>query len=589
MAIVGGAAALAKAADEGVEWAQGLNRQSAGEVAGMIATEGVLNAFFEGGGRLVAKGIGRLIKGPGPQVSSQRIEQLVATGVTEKQARRLATEEARVRFKQLIASGARPSVQAAAGKALAARALAVNEKIMPNPKVGEDNVKFITKLLKDVDDGIVSKEDAVKLLYENDKFIADLISQKLADPEQAFKITKQHLDDVVKKELARYKAKFVASERLPKEYSEALQLVSTLFRKESNNLYDIATKTMGPDGVFSIQPIKKVIEGLKKENPFGEYKGTLFNKLEELGELPIGQLQQLKATLRLSKGDPDLVANSAQAGIGKIIKAIDGILDGEFSKLSLDLARGFKVLRHPKGAVDAAGKKIGGQHYTQALVPGEKESLRQGLAQWRAANKLFGEGQEQFNNVAVNTIMKKTKDKLFNSNRDILKVLVEEGNVPKLEMYLNAITPNSTLSQRIVQPGATEAIERVRGLVDGNQFRQASNLIEESGFKGILPKVSPWIDELPADDVFKVLEKDAYLKELDNFIYLSRAGTDPKLIRESVRNSVAKEWLDNTRRESLDNIGEFSPGRRYAEHAVWCGNCAQHERSHGCFPTYWSS
>ena len=215
MAIVGGAAALAKAADEGVEWAQGLNRQSAGEVAGMIATEGVLNAFFEGGGRLVAKGIGRLLKGPGPQVSSQRIEQLVATGMTRKKARRLATEEARSRFKQLIAAGARPSVQAAAGKALAARALAVNEKIMPNPRVGEDNVKFITKLLKDVDDGIVSQQDAVKLLYENDHFIANLIGQKLADPEQAFKITKQHLDDIVKTELARYEAKFVASERLP--------------------------------------------------------------------------------------------------------------------------------------------------------------------------------------------------------------------------------------------------------------------------------------------------------------------------------------------------------------------------------------
>ena len=61
MAIVGTAAGLAKALDEAVEWAQGLNRQSAGEVASSIAKTAALNATFEGGGRLLAKGIGRLI------------------------------------------------------------------------------------------------------------------------------------------------------------------------------------------------------------------------------------------------------------------------------------------------------------------------------------------------------------------------------------------------------------------------------------------------------------------------------------------------------------------------------------------------
>ena len=103
MAIVGGSAALAKAADESIEWAQGLNRQSAGEVAASIATEGVLNAVFEGAGRIVAKGIGRLIKGPGPQISAQRIDELVETRMSTRRARTVAREEALSQYRSMVA------------------------------------------------------------------------------------------------------------------------------------------------------------------------------------------------------------------------------------------------------------------------------------------------------------------------------------------------------------------------------------------------------------------------------------------------------------------------------------------------------
>ena len=51
MAVVGTTAMAVKAVDEGIEWLQGLNRQSVGEVAAAIVIEGPLNAIFEGGGR----------------------------------------------------------------------------------------------------------------------------------------------------------------------------------------------------------------------------------------------------------------------------------------------------------------------------------------------------------------------------------------------------------------------------------------------------------------------------------------------------------------------------------------------------------
>jgi hypothetical protein len=566
MAIVGGAAALAKAADESIEWAQGLNRQSAGEVAASIATEGILNAVFEGAGRIVAKGIGRLIKGPGPQISAQRIDALVETGMSTRRARTVAREEALAQYRRMVAAGARPTVQAAAGKSLAARALAVNEKIMPNPRVGEENVRFVEQMLKAVDDGVITQEEALERLFTNNKALANLISQNLADPDKAFKLSKQHLDDVVKKELDRFEAIFVPSTKLPEEYSESARLVSSLFKTESQNLYDLATRTMGAETKFSRKPITDALEELALDNPFVQYTGSLFNTLKhpDYAEMTIGQLQQLKAGLRLSAGDPELVAPAAQAGIGKLITSIDELLDGKFLELSRNLARGYKIERHPAGAVDTAGKAIGGRFHTVPLAPGEKESLRQGLGQWKEANIFYGEGQEQFNNVAVNNIIKQAKDRYFTSNLEVMRTTIDVGNAPKLQMYLDAITPTSNMAQRLVQSGATETVERVRALVDGDQFVAAQDLVFESGLSSVLPKIQGFMEKLPRNDVFRVMQKQAYLEELDNALYLSRAGTDPKMIRESVRNGLAKHWIDAKRLESQE-LGQFSP-TRFADH-----------------------
>jgi hypothetical protein len=566
MAIVGGAAALAKAADESIEWAQGLNRQSAGEVAASIATEGILNAVGEGAGRWIARGIGRLIKGPGPQISAQRIDELAETGMSTKQARRVAREEALAQYRSMVAAGARPTVQAAAGKALAARALAVNEKIMPNPRVGEENVRFTGQLLKDVDDGVITQKEALEKLFVNNKAIANLISQNLADPDKAFKLSKQHLDGVVKKELDRLEAIFVPSKKLPEEYSDSARLVSSLFKTESHNLYDLATRTMGAETTFSRKPITDALGELALDNPFVQYTGSLFDTLKnpQYAEMTVAQLQQLKAGLRLSAGDPDLVAPAAQAGIGKLITSIDELLDGQFLELSRNLARGYKLEQHPAGAVDAAGKAIGGRFYAVPLAPGEKESLRQGLGQWKEANIFYGEGQEKFNNVAVNNIVKQAKDRYFTSNLEVMRTTIDVGNAPKLQMYLDAITPTPNMAQRLVQSGATETVERVRALVDGDQFVAAQDLVAESGLSSVLPKIQGFMEQLPRNDVFRVMQKQAYLEELDNALYLSRAGTDPKMIRESIRNGLAKHWI-NEKKLASQELGQFSPAQ-FADH-----------------------
>ena len=579
MAIVGAAAGLAKAADEAAEWAQGLNRQSAGEVAAMIGTSAVTNALFEGGGRVVAKGVGRLIKGPGPEISVQRIDELAkgfeGLGVGARKARRLgrqaAREEALANMTSMIKGGARPTVEAAAGKGLSARALAIYEHLFKNPKVGEDNAKYIESVLKQVDEGILDESQAVKLLTANNSDIAQSIARSLANPDEAFDLTKQHMDDIVKKALAEYEAKFVPSAKIPDNYADNLQLAATLFKTESSNLYDLAGSTIGKAGIFDISPVIRTLNTLADDNPFVAYAGNLFTKMREVakeGGMSIGELQQLKAALRIARGDTELVSGAAQGGINKLLGSIDDLMRSKQTELARDVARGFRIEKVPapkQGLQETAfgpvfsSVKPGVAYRKVALNPSETESIRRGLAMWDESNKFFAAGQERFNNTAVNTILRSAKDKYFLSDIDVLKSIVELGNAPKLSMYLDAVTPTFGMTQKLARPGATEAIENVRRLVDANQFKAAEEFVEQSGLKGVIPKIQGFIDDLPAEDVFRVSQKKSYMQQLDDLAQLSRGGTDPQAMRLSIRDRLAKTWINQTREATTDSVGKFNP------------------------------
>ena len=576
MAIVGATAAGFKAIDEGIEWLQGRNTQSAGEVASSIAIEGVLNAVFEGGGRYVAKGIGRLFKGPGAEISAARVAEIQASaGVSEKVATKYAKAESLAVFNQMAQQGAAPTIQAATGKSLAARVLAINEKIMPNPKVGMRNVKYTEQILADFQSGALKKDEAIKLMKAEYDAVASALNVKLADPEQIFKVIQSHLDDIVKVELEAFEKAFVPATGAPAQYVEGVKLAANLFRAESGAAYDLAEKQIGKGVLFDLKPLTDTVARLGEENRFISYSGSLFDEIEKAAKgvgvdgekiapgLGLSDLVQLKQALRLSAGNPELVANSAQAGIGQIIKSVDEVIDSTFTNLSRDAVRGYQILRHPAGAVDDAGNKIEGKFYQNPLGPVENESLRQGLASWKQANVLYTQGQEEINNLAVNTIVKNSRDGFYNSNIDVVKQIVEKGNAPKLRMYLNAATPSPTGAAKISKPGALETIDQIKSLVEGPNpnFQGASDLIENSGLSDILPKLSPWIAKLPSDDVFRTMHVEQYLKEMDGLSALARAGANPQAVRESVRNGLAEVWFKGARAQSEDMMGLFAPGK----------------------------
>jgi hypothetical protein len=562
MAVVGTTAMAVKAVDEGIEWLQGLNRQSAGEVAAQIAIEGPLTAFFEGTGRVFSWGLGRVFKGPGPQVSSQRIAEIKATtGKTTKQSTRIAKEQARLDYGQMVKAGARPTVFAVTGKALTGRILGMNEKIMPNQTVARSNVQFMEKVLRDLQGGSITQKEAQQLLKSEYDSIAAMFNIKMADPEKIFNVIQSNLDDIVKTELKAFEQAFIPAKGVPDQYVEGAQLAANLFRAESKAAYDLAEAQMGKGVTFDLQPIKDTIKRLKSENRFVDYKGTLFNQIDQASDFSLSDLKALKQALRLSSQSEELIAPAAQAGVGQIIKSVDEVIDSTFSTLSLNLARGYGLLRHPAGAVDETGKKIGGTFYKDPIGPAEKESLRQGLGSWKKANEFYTDGQQSINNTAVNVIIKNAKDKFYNSNVDVVKQIVEGGNPAKLRMYLEAVTPNPTAAAKISKPGAKETIDQIKSLVSNNQLDEAAKVIQLSGLRDILPTLNPWVGKLPSDDIFRTMHTKKYLEQMDSLSLLAQAGANPQLVRESIRNGLARTWIKGAYNQSNDALGRFSPAR----------------------------
>jgi len=357
-----------------------------------------------------------------------------------------------------------------------------------------------------------------------------------------------------------------------------------LFQSEANAAYQAAEKLIGPKSQqFSTANIQKTLRDLRKNQKFIKLKGGLFDIIDNTPQMSLADLQQFKAALRVASGDPELVGTGSQFALSDLIKATDDTLNAKFAQLSQDVAQGWRSVQYVTGKSDTIAenaarlarwqeaiktnpltpkpRNIAGTFHTLRVTPGEKENLRQGLAAWKESNTLYGEGQEHFNNAAVNMINKNANDKYFVTNLDILDTVIREGNAPQLRMYLKAVTPTTGGIAKIAQDRTRAILEQVKTLVGRGEYTKANALVTESGLDDIVPKINPWMEKLPTGDVYRVSETRQYIQSLDDLVTMARAGSRPDVLRNAVRDSLAKSWIDRTKGGSLTDMGEFAPGQ----------------------------
>ena len=562
--IVGAAGGAGKLIDEGIEYFRGTQRQSPGEVGTAVALEALLAGVLgEGGGRVASRFLGRVFKGPGPAVESERVAQLQATGLSVRVATRAAKAEQSARFNQMVKSGGLPGIKEATGKAISARVLAVNEAILPNQKVARENAKFVRKTIDDVLEGKISEKVARETLQAETQAIVSQINRQMSDPDAAYKAVQKHLEDVVKVELKAFEDAYVpsAATGIPEDFKEGAKLVARLFQSDSKAMYQTAENLIGREVVqFNLSPLKKLIDEARLEKfSVGDkytFNSPLFNDILKSPEVSLSDLSQIKNSLRIAMQDMEIVPNAQQAVLGRMVSSVDDIMKKEFQDLTLAMKMGGRQKRVERGRF--------GQW--QTVGPAEKENIRQGLAQWIKANDFYSKGQEQFNRAATNMIVKNMKDGFMVKNENLLSSFVRPGMAQQLKMYLDAVTPHAVGVSKIRRPEVLNRLIASRDAVKNGNYEEANKLLANKNALGgdlsnVVPKIVTWIKTLPEDDVFRTMEVDNYVAQLDDLIGLATIGADPAQMRHAFRNSLARDWIKLSKLQSKDSLGKFSPGQ----------------------------
>lgn len=399
IAITGAAAAAGKALDEGIEYSQGLQDQTFGDVMRDSAMEGVFSAAGEGIGRGVSKIFGRMIKGPGGAENE----------VLRKQAQ------------DLLARNFRPTVGGATDESfrpILNRLQAIYEGVFPNKKAATQNLDLIveelralrtidTKAVDDLSDVVRRDVDKIFSTADDDLVAAQNVLNNTVDKEVGKVMSALRRDGVV-----------------PKDLAEVLQLRKRIFDENLDSVYTKTSDILRGQAIVPTAGIKKELTRLETESA-ADIGGTKFSKMVRgLPEFATVQdVTRIRTALADASYNPSLVADASVGALGALRASITAALnDTEISlarAVGMPLEEGIKVL----GPKD--------------LTASFKE-LSDTLGTLRRANNLYRAGMKRFDNVVTQSIMKQAQMGQLNQ-KFIFDQIIQKDNPEAFRQLMKAV------------------------------------------------------------------------------------------------------------------------------------------------------
>jgi len=555
MAAAGGAG---KAIDELIfEKFEGLQRQTDDQIYGDIAT----TAALYGAGELVGRGVfaaGRyLLRGPGPKPDASRVASLIAASggeLTERQATIIAREEAKQQLRGAVKEGARPTVTEASGKAIAGRIQAIYEGIFPNAKAAAANRSFIDDTLKQLAAGDITEESAKAALNRNAEQVTTLISNamKNANVDDAARLAERHVKQVIENEFKVITDLYNPNVGLSTSWQQALNQSARLFEQDTSILYrkaqDLLVDAEGKSLVtFSNKFLTKAIREIQGDKATSAVLGDTFNKglfkfIKDTDTFTLTELNSLRSSLRMASRDPSLTPGVIDKQIGQMVKAIDETIDNKLQSLAM--------LRASGGSKTALGDMVQKQVDEQTLL------LDQGIRAFEKANTAYRTGIQRFKQGAIGMLDKNLKEGVLFGYKPVLENIVQPGNATQLQAFLKAVTPSGRSIGGITSAPASAFDDAARLALNGD-IKGANAALRDAGVPDdIIPKIPEFVQNLkPTDPHFRdvVSQFASTMREYSKF-----AGTraNPLAIRNSVRDSLAREWLAQAARTSK-TAGEF--------------------------------
>ena len=401
--IVGAATAGGKLLDEGIEAAQGLQRQSASEIARDTALEGLFGGLGEGVGRGISAIFGRLIKGPGGE----------------------ANEALRVKANNLIDQKFRPTVAGATSDSFSPvlnRLQAVYEGNFPNEKAALDN---LNEALAQVRAAGIADDSAINNL---DEIVKKDIREFYQTSDQALADAQAKMDSAVRNEIDQIMRNLKDGKSVPKDLNDMIRQRKAVFDEDVDRLYTKTTDTLRGAKIISTKGIKDELKRLE-EDSIADIASTGFAaKVRALGDFATPQeVSRLRKGLTDATYNPALMNDVNVGALGSLKASInDAFIDAE---IKLSQMRNPAVL--PEGATARLprGFELKGVSFAEA---------QEALSLLRRTNQLYRTGIKRFDNVVVQDIVRQAQNGQMNM-KFIFDKIVQEDNPEALDQLFKAI------------------------------------------------------------------------------------------------------------------------------------------------------
>ena len=507
MLIVGAATAGGKLLDEGIEAAEGLQRQGIGDIARDSAYEGVFGLLGEGIGRGVSKAFGRLIKGPGGE----------------------ANEALRAQAREVIESGYQPTVAGATSESFRPvlnRLQAVYEGVFPNQKAAMNNLNQVIQDLR----GLGVADDAA--INNLDEVVKRDIDNFYASADQQLANAQMRMDDAVRGEISAIMRNLKDGDAIPKSLDDMIRMRKRVFDEDVDRLYTAVNGKLRGQAVIPTAGIKKELERLTQDS-IADIGATRFAaQVRGLGDFATPQeLSRIRTGLLDASRNPALLNDVNVGALGSLKASVNQA----FTDAEITLAQMSKM------GLDDAVTPVGGP--TIVRPEGFKMNIStadaaDALNLLSRTNQLYRDGIGRFDNIVVQDIIKQTRSGQMNM-KFVFDKIIQEDNPEAFDQLMKAIRGVPTGKALGAETGIVDLAEGTRIL----KTRKIGNRTVEQALRDV--------QDLPANNRTRIMVEKAARDIEAEAAELARIRGNGAEMAEEVRQGLSKMYLQEQVKRSL--------------------------------------
>jgi hypothetical protein len=504
MLLVGAATGAGKLLDEGIEYAEGLQRQSGGEIARDVAFESAFGFLGEGAGRLISGLFGRLIKGPGGADAELK----------------------RAGAREILAKEFRPTIAGATDETfrpILNRLQAVYEGVFPNAKAAEANLRAISEQIKGL--GVV-----------DDAAIEGLDKAVKADIDQLYKSADDTLAEVQKsfsrsteKEIDKIMGALRNDEIVPKDLVSVIQTRKKIFDQDADRLYSLVNNKLKGQRIIPTEGIKQAAKLMQGRTIAATEDTKFFNLIEQLNPFStVEEVSRIRTGLLEATRKPGLINDANVGELG----ALKSSIDDAFMDAEITLKQFFDT------------PTVVGENYNFTLKPGVELTIGskeagEALNLLRRTNTFYRNGIKRFDNVVVQDIIKQARKGQLNTNA-IFNKIIQEDNVEAFDQLMKALRGVGTTTKFKGQTSSIADLAEGERVLKSRTFgnRTLAEALEDV-------KNLPEFDKTRLDVEAAVRTAEAEAVEL-----AAIRGTGAE-ISDQIRQKLARKYLEIQKNNSL--------------------------------------